>query len=265
MLIIAESRGQPLTEIALEGANIAIAALTEVAQARHIVSCPACNLDPSRDYPVVVKRMIAACQLTKDKSLTPMAAVAGSISDIVADVVVEKGGTKVVVDNCGGIAIRLKGAETAMVGVSPRVGYIGYTHTIRVTANSGIGGLATSGFGGRGFTKGIASAAIAISSTGALADACSTMLGNAVNYEGAPVIKKFAEELDPSTDIAGQRVTFEVMKLSRKNKVKAVNNGLKKANELINIEALVGAVIFVDDEVGMIPANIARPIKRSRP
>jgi hypothetical protein len=62
-------------------------------------------------------RMIESVIAVGDEDLTPMAAVAGTIADAVADHLFERGMTKVVVDNGGDIAVRLGGQEAVTVGV----------------------------------------------------------------------------------------------------------------------------------------------------
>ena len=65
--------------------------------------------------------MIRACKKMEARDLTPLAAVAGASSDVVADFLIAKGGTKIIVDNGGDIAIRLKGDEQARVGIKTEV------------------------------------------------------------------------------------------------------------------------------------------------
>ena len=260
MTIVATKDGRPLAEAAMEGAKIAVNLLDEVARHRSTLKRSAFKIEDPYVFPEVVQRMISACLLTQDYTLTPMSAVAGAISDIVAERIEEEGAKKVVVENGGDVAIRLHGNEVAKVGVIPRIGGTEYTHMIEVDVESKIGGISTSGLGGLGFTKGVASAAVAISLNGALADACGTVIGNSTIVEGAKVIYERAEELDPNTDIKGHTVTFMVGQLTRKEVSTCLQNGLKKAKELIEMDVAVGAVIFVQGKVDMIPERIAKPV-----
>ena len=258
--IIARKDSKPLTRAAIDGAKLAIKLLDEVSRYRNALKHSASDIGNYSIFPEVVQRMISACLLTKDRALTPMSAVAGAISDMVAENIEKKGSTKVVVENGGDIAIKLHNDEVGRIGIVPRVGETEYAHVINVNAESKIGGIATSGFGGLGFTKGVASAAVALSPNGALADACGTILGNSTIVESAKVIYRFAEELDPNTDIKGQKVTFAVDRLTHKEVSICIQNGLKKAEELMKMDVVIGAVIFVQGEVGMIPKNIATPV-----
>jgi ApbE superfamily uncharacterized protein (UPF0280 family) len=84
---------------------------------------------------------------------------------VVADFIFSKGGTKVIVDNGGDIAIRLRKGEVVKVGVKTEIDAKQPAYLISVDSTMGIGGIATSGLGGRSFTKGIASAATVLSET----------------------------------------------------------------------------------------------------
>jgi ApbE superfamily uncharacterized protein (UPF0280 family) len=257
LTIIAERRGAPLINEARRAAQVAVRLLEIVARHKSVLKKTISEIPRSNSLPKVVEEAIDACQLTHDKTLTPMAAVAGSIADVVADTLMEAGATKIVVNNGGDIAIRLEGDEYVKVGVAPTAGV--YTHVIEVSADSGIGGIATSGLGGMGFTKGIASAATTLAKKASLADASSTVVGNATFSEGVKVIRCPAKLLDPDSDIADQEVTVKVGKISALSAIRAVKNGLKAANGLIEAGVLKGAVIFVDKYVGMTPKNL--PVK----
>jgi hypothetical protein len=196
--------------------------------------------------------------MTGDDTLTPMAAVAGAISDAAAEAAQLEGAEKVVVENRGDIAVKVSGGASARIGVKASIKAQRCSFTIKVDGGSGIGGVATSGIGGMGFTKGIASAAVALASTGALADACSTILGNATLDENSPVVWKLAEELDPLTDLKGQLVTHRVGRLTWESKVRAVKKGIRKVEELRGRGILKGGIIVVEEFFAMAPRAIAK-------
>ena len=127
-----------------------------------------------------------------------------------------------------------------------------------VDGGSGVGGVATSGLGGMGLTKGFASAAVALAPTGALADACSTILGNATTASGAPVEWRLAEEVDPLTDLRGQPVTYRVGSLPERVKIEAVRNGVRKVWELRRKGLLHGGIIVVGEFYALSPENITK-------
>ena len=123
---------------------------------------------------------------------------------------VAAGATRVIVNNGGDIALRAPAGERVRVGVVSDLAARRVTHTLDVAGGSGTGGVATSGFGGRSLTKGIASAAVALAATAAAADALATSLANATNADDPAIRRCLAEELDPGTDIRGHTVTAAV-------------------------------------------------------
>ena len=145
------------------------------------------------------------------------------------------------------------------MGIVPRLGSEP-THYILINGHSGLGGIATSGMGGRSFTLGIADASVAIASSASAADACATALGNAVNIESPVIRRKLAGGIDPNSDIAGLMVTVEVGPLSRDLKLEALERGIEKARKLVNSKVLLGAVFFLQGEMKQYPENIALPI-----
>ena len=65
--------------------------------------------------------MWTAAKRIGDGDLTPMAAVAGTIAAATADFLEHLGMTRVVVNNGGDLALRLKGEEKLYIGIRPRV------------------------------------------------------------------------------------------------------------------------------------------------
>jgi len=113
----------------------------------------------------------------------------------------------------------------------------------------GIGGVATSGLGGRSFTKGIASAATVLSKTASLSDAAATVIGNFTNVEDPNIIRSLAEKIYPDTDIAEEWVTTKVGKLSQEKVGKALNRGLLKAYSICQKQLILGALIALRRKV----------------
>jgi ApbE superfamily uncharacterized protein (UPF0280 family) len=108
-----------------------------------------------------------------------------------------------------------------------------------------IGGVATSGLGGRSLTRGIASAATAFSSDAARADAAATALGNATYVPCRTVIRASAELLDPETDLRGRDVTVSVGDLSDEVIGMALDQAVLRAEQLVALDIICGACIFV--------------------
>ena len=255
--LIAERGGRPHLKAALRAAERAVQALCEVSACWGRLKKPALEVE-AEGLPHVARLMVEACKATGDPTLTPMAAVAGAISDVAAEEAWRLGAEKVVAENRGDIALKLSRGLSATIGVKASIQAEKHGFTIRVDGGSGVGGVATSGLGGMGLTKGFASAAVALAPTGALADACSTILGNATTASGAPVEWRLAEEVDPLTDLRGQPVTYRVGSLPERVKIEAVRNGVRKVWELRRKGLLHGGIIVVGEFYALSPENIAK-------
>jgi hypothetical protein len=214
-----------------------------------VIKKKAQGLEVEKAFPDVVQRMIRATKKMGEPDLTPLAAVAGTTSDVVADFLYSQGGTKIIVDNGGDIAIRLREGEVARVGAKTDIDATGPTYLIPIDSTMGIGGVATSGLGGRSFTKGIASAATAFSQTASLADAAATVIGNSTHVEDPGIKRSLAESIYPDTDIAGEWVTTEVGRLSQENIAEALRNGLAKAHSICQKGFIKAALVAVKGQV----------------
>lgn len=259
MTIKACSGKQPMEVAVMAAADYAVEILNELARYKHIARKPQADIDGSSEYPVVLQNMIAAVTRSGDVTLTPMAAVAGAIADLVADYLAAAGATKVIVNNGGDIALRLRDDETVTVGVAPVIGG-GYTHLLQVKAGDGVGGVTTSGLGGRSFTKGIATAVTIAAATAVLADACATSAANAV-YTPHPGIKlDFARTIDPDSDIGDHLVVCGVDDLPPRIIRQALVNGYNHALRFYEDGLIRGAGLFIYNWGMMLPENFVAPI-----
>jgi ApbE superfamily uncharacterized protein (UPF0280 family) len=201
----------------------------------------------------LVARMIKSVSAVGDADLTPMAAVAGTIADEVADFLSVRGMTKVVVENGGDVSVRLQDDEAVTVGIRPGVDVREISHIITLDPSGKSWGVATSGLGGRSLTRGVASAATVIAETASLADAAATAVANASFVNDGKVVRRLAEEVDPYTDIPGLRVTVKAGLLSEKKKSLAVTQAVRHAEELISRNIIVGAFVAVQGKEAMTP------------
>jgi ApbE superfamily uncharacterized protein (UPF0280 family) len=249
MMIHAFERGKPLVHLAQEGARQAIKVLEDLAKFLPLIKKKAQQVELDERFPDVVWRMVVATQTMGESDLTPLAAVAGAASDVVADFMIQRGGTKVIVDNGGDVAIRLREGEVARVGVKTEINAKKPTYVVAIEVAMGIGGVATSGVGGRSFTKGIASAVTVLSRNASLSDAAATVIGNFTNVDDPSIKRTLAERIYPETDIAGEWVTTDVGNLSREKVEEALNNGLLKADSLCRKGFVRGASIALKDRV----------------
>jgi len=233
----------------MEGGNIAIRVLEDLARFLKVIKKKTQNLEVQETYPDVVRRMIEATKKMEEIDLTPLAAVAGAASDVVADFMINQRGTKIIVDNGGDIAIRFREGEVARVGVKTDIEAREPTYLISIDSTMGVGGVATSGLGGRSFTKGIASAATVLSESASLSDAAATVIGNFTNVEDPHILRCQAERLYPDTDIPGEWVTTKVGRLSEEKIEEGLKNGLSKANSICQKGLIKGALIALQGKV----------------
>ena len=249
MFIQVSEQGKALVELAKEGAKKAREVLEDLALFLPVIKKKAQELDVEGDYPEIVRRMIEATRMMEEPDLTPMAAVAGAASDAVADFVILRGGTKIIIDNGGDIALRLREGEVARVGIKTDIHARHPSYVISIHEAMGVGGVATSGLGGRSFTKGIASAATVLSRTASYSDAAATVIGNFTNVEDLHIKRSLAEHIYPDTDIVGEWVTVEVGELPQEKIEEALKHGLSKAESICRKGLIKGAFVAVQKEV----------------
>lgn len=249
MFISTSENGKPLINLATEGARFAMKVLEDLAKFLPVIKKRSKELGVEESFPDAVRRMIEATKKMGEPDLTPLAAVAGTASDVVADFIFSRGGTKIIVDNGGDIAIRLREGEVSRVGVKTEIDAIQPTYLIPIDSTMGIGGIATSGLGGRSFTKGIASAATILSKTASFADAAATVIGNFTRVEDPNILRTLAEKIYPDTDIVGEWVTIRVGELSQKKIEEALDKGLSKALEICQRGLITGALIAIQGRV----------------
>lgn len=216
---------------------------------------------PQENYPAVLNKMIVAVEKSGYKDLNTLGAVAGSFSDIALEKALELGATRVIINNGGDIALRDVQNHPIKVGIPysrrEKKGQL----ILSLTGNEGIYGICTSGLGGRSFTKGIATAAVALAADAATADACATYIGNMTDVEDENILRCRAEEIDSETDIKGQMVTLKVGALSQKKKYKALMSGLNAAEELYTKGIIKGCIILIEDTIVKYPDDLEVEMK----
>ncbi len=244
MRLVIEARiGQVAqTQQAMQAAEQAVRFLEGVAQARPFLGRGYRELISRVTDPRAFK-MIASVQAVGDDDLTPMAAVAGTMADAVADFLFNRGMTRVLVDNGGDVAIRSCDGEPVSVGIRPRVDKATIAHVVVLEPERTSWGVATSGLGGRSLTRGVLDAATIVAADASLADAAATAVANAGCTADDAVIRKPAEALDPHTDIAGLDVTLRVGELAEESKRRAVDQALYRAEQLVADRVILGAFV----------------------
>jgi len=250
-LVISSFVGRvPQREMNVDAARYAFSTLEKIGQWREKLS-HACPHIPNQIEEPLALEMVCSALTVGDADLTPMAAVAGTIADAVADYLADRGMTKAIVNNGGDIAIRLRGENSATVGIREDVRSHEFSHVIRLGSERASWGVATSGLGGRSLTRGIASAATVIAQKASIADAAATAVGNASFVEDRQVIQENAEKIDPATDIPGIAATCKVGPLKEETRSLSLQRALRRAAELVERKIILGAGVVVDGRIGM--------------
>lgn len=257
MFIDASVNGERHPGIEQEAARKSVDFLTEVATARHELNRPSVLIDREPVLPVV-REMWKACRLIESTDLTPMAAVAGSIADATADYLATLGATRVIVNNGGDIAVRLSDPGSISIGIRSDINSRTVTSKLQIYRDDNVGGICTSGLGGRSFTRGIASAAVVFASRCSLADAAATEIANHAAIDSPKIRKIKAKHLDPDSDIKNIEVTLRVGKLNEQEIREAISNGLTRAGQLTEKGFIFGAFLQVCHLSGTCGAIMAR-------
>jgi ApbE superfamily uncharacterized protein (UPF0280 family) len=248
LVIRAWNKKQPQIMLARRAAEESFSYLERIARCRMLLSRPIPEItDLPKDE--LALGMIASTRAIGDEDLTPMAAVAGTIADAVANWLFEREATRVIVDNGGDIAVRLAEGETVTVGVRPQVTSPSVSQVIHLDSGRSTWGVTTSGMGGRSFTRGIASAVTVLAADASTADAAATAVANACFVKDKGIIQLPAESIDPNSDLAGINVTTEVAPLSPDEISIALNTARRKAEYLSQKDVIIGAFITLDNVI----------------
>jgi ApbE superfamily uncharacterized protein (UPF0280 family) len=177
-------------------------------------------------------RMRAAVFPLSDQFITPMAAVAGAVADTVLTAMVTGADLhRAYVNNGGDIALHLTPDATFSVQIAAQDGRD--TGRITVTGRDGIGGIATSGRGGRSLSMGIADSVTVLANNAASANAAATLIANHVDLPGHPAILRApACDLRDDTDLGDRLVVTECGVLSTPERETALSAGTRYAETL---------------------------------
>ena len=259
LTVQAWSQGEPCSVAAAAGAQRAVRLLDELSRHLDTARLPVAHADcrESRSHPEALNRMIKSVRLLQETDFTPLAAVAGTFSDMVKEAALDAGADRVLVNNGGDIALKVEPrGRPCKVGLVSDLSCNTLSGIIQVAPEMGVEGVATSGLGGRSLTKGVASAVTCLAADCSLADAAATAVANAADVDDPMVARCLAEELDPLTDIRGHRVTRNVGRLSADSAQTALARGLARAQALIGAGMIKGCVIFVQNQAGHLPADL---------
>ncbi|MGQ3348637.1 UPF0280 family protein, partial [Bosea sp. (in: a-proteobacteria)] len=200
------------------------------------------------------RRMARACWFFREQFITPMAAVAGAVADTVLGAMARAvpGLERAYVNNGGDIAVLVTPENPLDIGVVPSLVRARPEGFIRLHAAPHAAqhfcGIATSGWRGRSFSRGIADAVTVLARSAAEADAAATVIANATDLQDAAVIRRPARDLDPDSDLRDLLVTVDVGPLSPEAIAAALASGVRMAEALRRDGLIEGALLALADE-----------------
>ena len=122
-------------------------------------------------------------------------------------------------------------------------------------------GIATSGFGGRSFTFGIAEQVTVLATTAAAADAAATLIANAVNLPDHPAItRQPASQLAPDSDLGTRRVTTACGPLTTSEIALALAYGQTCAETMLRSHLIHAAALMLRGQVRLVGWPPARTL-----
>ena len=249
-LVISASVGRvPQKDACIRGAKEAFHILEQIAHQRQVLSQVFTRLPDTLDD-FWARKMVRSV-LAVDQELTPMASVAGTISDGVCAFLARRGMTRAIVNNGGDVALRTGAHAAVKVGMRPDMAYSPIAGVLELGDERPFWGVATSGLEGRSLSCGVASAVTIIAGSASVADAAATSVANASFVEDESVVQRPAEELDEQTDIPGTMVTVQAGPLAREARDRALTQAMHKAELLQKKGVIFGASIIVDGKAMM--------------
>jgi len=255
--------------IGAEGEPDALAAAHEAAWQRFapllgelVAELPALRRPVEASCPLqgrVARRMWQACAPHRAGFITPMAAVAGSVAEEIAACYARPGIVRAWVNNGGDIGLHLAPGAAVRVGLYADIARFDPADIVRgglrtdghfdVQAAMPVRGIATSGWRGRSFSLGIADSVTVLARTASEADACATVVANAVNLDDARIQRRPALEMKDDSDLGLLPVTVDVPPLGTEAVRHALDAGLRVARQLQEAGLLWAAALVCQGQL----------------
>lgn len=238
--------------------------LTELVSELPLLRSPV-TAESARPQGTIARRMhAAALPHARKVFVTPMAAVAGAVADEVLQAMTAVAPlTRAYVNDGGDIALHLAPGQiyrTKMAGLDGAdLGRIELDH------GAGIGGIASSGRGGRSLSFGIADSVTVLARDAASADVAATLIANAVTLDGHPQVRRQpAYELDPDSDLGTREVVVTVGFLAEDEIARALDAGKVVAETMLRRGLIASASLSLRGAariVGARPLIAPNPIE----
>ncbi len=201
----------------------------------------------------VARRMQTAVAPHRSVFVTPMAAVAGAVADELLAAMAGLDLSRAYVNNGGDVALHLAPRACLAVALAQAGA------RVEIAAESGVRGVATSGWRGRSQSRGIADAVTVLGATAAAADAAATLIANAVDLPDHPAIdRRPARVVKADSDLLDLPVTVGVGPLSAAETARALDAGADVAAGMAKRGLILGAALFLNGQrriVGRVPVT----------
>ncbi len=199
--------------------------------------------------------------------VTPMAAVAGAVADEVLEAMLYEAKNhdpyleeiqRMYVNNGGDIAFWLNAGESFSIGVVDNPGIPELNARVSLAYESPVRGIATSGWGGRSQSLGIADAVTVLAGSAAIADAAATLIANDVNVDYPGILKRPASEVKDESDLGMLPVTVDVPPLPFDQISEALKRGAQTAGNFIRTGKIEAAYLSLQKQTLVVENNLKK-------
>jgi len=209
---------------------------------------------PAFNHPVA-QRMAEAAWPHRLHFVTPMIAVAGAVAEHVLRGIIAVPGISIAhVNNGGDIALHLSPTSILRVGLIEDPSRAEASGVAVVRGGDGVRGIATSGWRGRSFSRGIADAVTVLAQRAPEADAAASIIANAVDADHSAIRREPASALEPDSDLRDVLVTVAVGQLPADIVAQALDQGERCAEILVSRGLILGACLRLQGEVRLVGA-----------
>ncbi len=248
LVIVAEGELEAVARAYMQAAAIFPNILPELVAELPLLRAPLGEEAPAVSGPIA-RRMVDATWPYRDVFITPMAAVAGAVAQHVLAAMTEVAELRrASVNNGGDIALHLAPGEQMRVGVVGDLATPKLDAAVEIAGADPVRGIATSGWRGRSQSLGIADAVTVLAGTAAAADAAATMIANAVNVADPAIERRPARAVRDESDLGDLPVTVAVGTLTAEKAATALENGARRATELLQNGLIAAAYLQLQGE-----------------
>ena len=223
--------------------------LTELVDELPLLKSQARSGNPQPEGSVARRMVAAVLPFAAGHFITPMAAVAGSVADEIRDAILAGFDTsdrpsRIYVNNGGDIALHLDHPSEFRIGIAREDGAA--LGQFALSATETARGIATSGRGGRSLSMGIADSVTIVARSAAAADAAATIIANAVDLPGHPLVtRRKASDVADDSDLGERLVVTGCGALSAPDIKAALDAGERMADTLIARGLIHRAALFL--------------------